>query len=98
MLQWPAAAGRASTLSNSPMRLGERVRGRCTVGRRRAGGQRAVVGGGGAKGVNGGKASDERGTRRACLWQILSMGTLGGGMGNAPMQHQDSLGGASVGR
>jgi hypothetical protein len=26
------------------------------------------------------------------------MGTLGGGMGNAPMQHQDSLGGASVGR
>lgn len=70
MLQWPAAAGRASTLSNSPMRLGERVRGRCTVGRRRAGVQRAVVGGG-AKGVNGGKASDERGTRRACLWQIL---------------------------
>jgi hypothetical protein len=26
------------------------------------------------------------------------MGTLGGAMGNAPMQHQDSLGGASVGR
>lgn len=30
-----------------------------------------MVVGGGAKGVNGGKASDERGTRRACLWQIL---------------------------
>lgn len=55
---------------------------------------------GGAKGVSRGKASDERGTRRACLWQIGIMGTLGGGMGNAPapMQHQDSLGGASVGR
>lgn len=90
MLQWPAAAGNASTESNSPMRLreGEHACRRWTW---------AAGGGGGSEGGCR-EASEERGAR-ACLCRYYgTMEPRTARRATAPMQHQNSLCRASGGR